>query len=221
MYLPCHGDFKITHVLLVQQIWHLHIARTTFQFDDKKEKHLQTFKEKQYSYIGHYINMSHCHTHIFIAVLYNNWIFRVRKKQTVKYCYLIRAWYHYQRHSSTELLGKSLIHVCGESKCAGLGRNFTFPTTTSLNWSTSRKWILNDWRHSEPWDEPHMQENTDRAGVCRLSEVTAQVIKDAALYAISPGLVSFLQSVRVWSHSWFRALGGVGVRKCVWGAHAF
>lgn len=47
--------------------------------------------------------------------------------------------------------------------------------------------------------------NTDQAGVCRSSEVTAQVIKDAALYAIFPGLVSFLQSVGVWSHSWFRA----------------
>lgn len=67
------------------------------------------------------------------------------------------------------------------------------------------EWILDDWRHSEPWDEPHMQENTDWAGVCRSSEVTTQVIKDAALYAIFPGLVSFLQSVGVWSHSWFRA----------------
>lgn len=46
-----------------------------------------------------------------------------------------------------------------------------------------------------------MQENTDRAGVCRSSEVTAQVIKDAAFYAIFPRLISFLQSVGVWAHS--------------------
>lgn len=98
---------------------------------------------------------------------------------------------------------------------AVLGRNFTFLTTTILNPSTSRKWILNDWRHSEPWDEPHMQKNTDRAGVCRSSKVTAQVIKDAVLYAIFPGLVSFLQSVGVWSHSWFRAREGGCVRVCV------
>lgn len=81
-----------------------------------------------------------------------------------------------------------------------------FPTTT-LNWSTTSKWILNGWRHSELWYELHMQESTDWAGVCRSSEVTAQVIKDAALYAIFPGLVSFLQSVGVWSQSWFRAQG--------------
>lgn len=65
------------------------------------------------------------------------------------------------------------------------------------------------------------KENTDRAGVCRLSEATAQVIKDAALYAIPPGLVSFLQSVGVWPHSWFRAWGpggaGGSACACVWG----
>lgn len=40
-----------------------------------------------------------------------------------------------------------------------------------------------------------MQENTDRAGVCRSSEVTAPVIKDAAMCAIFPGSVSCLPSV--------------------------
>lgn len=64
--------------------------------------------------------------------------------------------------------------------------------------------------------EPRMQEHTDRAGACRSSEVTAQVVKDAALYAVFPGLVSFLQSVRVWSHSWFRAR--VGGCECVRGS---
>lgn len=109
--------------------------------------------------------------------------------------------------------GKFLICICGESKYSALGRNLMFLTATSLNSSTTRKWILNDWRHSEP----HMQKNTDWAGVCRSSKVTAQVIKDAALYAIFPVLVSFLQSVGVWSHSWFRAREGgwVCVRACV------
>lgn len=52
-----------------------------------------------------------------------------------------------------------------------------------------------------------MQENTDRAGVCRSSEVTAPVIKDAAMYAIFPGSVSCLPSVGVWTHSWFKTRG--------------
>lgn len=124
---------------------------------------------------------------------------------TIKHSDLIRTWYHYNCHSFPQL-SKSLIHGWGEPKYAGLSRNFTFPATR-LSWSTTRKWILNDWRLSEPWDELDMQENTDRAGVCRSSEVTAQVIKDAAMYAIFPGLVSCLQSVGVWAHSWFRAQG--------------
>lgn len=50
------------------------------------------------------------------------------------------------------------------------------------------------------------KENTDRAGVCRLSEATAQVIKDAALYAIPPGLASFM----------IQSLGaGRGWRECM------
>lgn len=70
-----------------------------------------------------------------------------------------------------------------------------------------RKWILNDRGLSETWDELDMQENTDRAGVCRSSEVTAPVIKDAAMYAIFPGSVSCLPSVGVWTHSWFKTRG--------------
>ncbi len=142
----------------------------------------------------------------------NNWIFKIKDPPNQSsHC-----------HSSTELLANFLIHAWDELKYAVSGRKTTCPTTSSLNSCTTRKWILNDWRHSEPWDEPHMQENTDRAGVCRSSEVTAQVIKDAALYAIFPGLVSFLQSVGVWSHSWFRAPGmRVCVCECVWGACAF
>lgn len=107
---------------------------------------------------------------------------------TIKHSDLIRTWYHYNCHSFPQL-SKSLIHGWGEAKCAGLSRNFTFPATR-LSWSTTRKWILNDWRLSEPRDELDMQENTDRAGVCRSSEVTAQVIKDAAMYAIFPRLVT-------------------------------
>lgn len=47
-----------------------------------------------------------------------------------------------------------------------------------------------------------MQENTDLARVCESSEVTAQVIKDAALYSVCFSVLeSLLQSVGGWPHS--------------------
>lgn len=128
-----------------------------------------------------------------------------RSSYPSNYSDLIRTWYHYNGPSSPSLspLG-SLIHGRGEPKHAGLCRNFTFPAT-HLGWSTARKWILNDGGLSQTRGELDMQENTDRAGVCRSSEVTAPVIKDAAMYAIFPGSVSCLPSVGVWTHSWFKS----------------
>ena len=126
----------------------------------------------------------------------------------------MKTWCHYHCHSSTELLGNSSNDPCSEWKYAELRLSLTSTTTSVLSTPARQKKMNFRWlKPSEPWDEAHMQGNTDRAGVCRSSEVAAQVIKDAAFYAIFPGRVSFLAQCGSLVSFMIQSSEGSG---CVW-----